>query len=58
MDKTTPCHKAAAFCGLFLAKEQGKALKGKPEGTSRLTFLLYARLVLPLMSLLQPFIII
>ena len=58
MDKATPCRKVGAFCGLFFAKEQGKALKGKPEGTSRSGFLLYARLMLPLMFLLQAFAII
>ena len=58
MDKATPCRKVDAFCGLFFAKEQGKALKGKPEGTSRSAFLSYAILVLPLMFLLQAFAII
>ena len=58
MDKATPCRKVDAFCGLFFAKEQGKALKGKPEGTSRSGLLLYARLMLPLMFLLQAFAII
>ena len=31
MDKTRSCHDVGAFCGLFFAKEQGKALKGQPD---------------------------
>ena len=32
MDKTTSCRKLGAFCGLFFAKGQRKALKARPDG--------------------------
>ena len=33
MDKTTSFRKVGAIYGIFFSKEQGKALKGKPDGT-------------------------
>ena len=38
MDKTTSWRKVGAFCGLFFAKEQKKALKGKPDSILQVDF--------------------
>ena len=51
------CCKVGAFCQLFFAKEQRKVLKGKPDKNLQVNFSLYAKLVLPVMFLLQAFII-
>ena len=38
MDKTMICHNIGGFYQLFFAKEQRKALKGKPDGNLQVDF--------------------
>ena len=57
MDNTMSCPKVGAFCQLFFAKEQRKALEGKPYRNLQVYFLLYGREKLPVMFLLQAFMV-